>query len=827
MRDEDQIMNETESNDLPARQGASGSLNHLYRDWFLDYASYVILDRAIPALDDGLKPVQRRILHAMSELEDGRYNKAANVIGHTMRYHPHGDMAISDAMVRLAQKELLIDTQGNWGNPVTGDRAAAPRYIEGRLSEFAKEIVFNPETTEWQPSYDGRNKEPVMLPVKFPLLLAQGVEGIAVGLSTKILPHNFCELLRESVAILKGFKPQLFPDFHSGGVADFSDYKDGRKGGKIKVRAKIESPDTKTLAIRETPYGVTTSGLIDSILAAHEKGQIKIKKVVDNTSQDVEIIVHLPAGSNHDKVKAALFAFTDCEVSISPNCCVIYDGKPKFISVSEMLEYSTKRTKALLYQELKISRDKVKEKIFFGLLEHFFIQEKIYRKIENCESWEDILKKLAKAVKPMQDQLHRPIERSDLEKLTEIKIKRISKFDQDQATKTLRKLKKELSAINKNIKNITEYCIDYFQDLLKKYGQNFARRTRITSFTKVNVSKLVSADQKVYINYKEGFIGTSLKKDDFLFECTRLDEIIAFCQDGSFQVSKISDKTFYGKNIVFAQVFRKGSENLIWNALYRDGKNGPVLAKKFQLLTATKDKQYFLSKDHKNTKLLYISNADISESEEVSIKLRKKDGVKESDLTLDFGGIGLKTRSAKGVQITAASVTSVSLTKKSKLTKAVTNQRLWYDRNTQSLNVESVGHYLGKLSSEKDLLIAVRLNGSYIVASPDLGLKLPADVSQVEKLKDHMVISTIYYDGESKQTYVLRTHLDDLSVGQHKYVKKAPGSKIRLATLTTLSEQEVKKRSKAKDCPQQEKIPLEEFFDPKTLKAIEKKFGQG
>lgn len=798
------------------RQGATGSLNHLYRDWFLDYASYVILDRAIPALDDGLKPVQRRILHAMAELEDGRYNKAANIIGHTMRYHPHGDMAISDAMVRLAQKELLIETQGNWGNPLTGDRSAAPRYIEGRLSAFAKDIVFNPEITEWLPSYDGRNREPLMLPVRFPLLLAQGADGIAVGLSTKILPHNFCELIRESIAILKGFRPQLLPDFQSGGLADFSGYQDGKKGSRVRIRAKIEISGPKILAIREVPYGVTTSGLIDSILAAHDKGQIKIKKVVDNTAENIEIIVHLTSGSDPEMIRESLFAFTDCEVSISPNCCVIYDGKPKFCSVSELLIYSTQRTKDLLDAELKISRKKIKEKLFFGILEHYFIREKIYRQIERCDSWADVISLLSDSVRPIEKKLHRPVTEADLEALTEVRIKRISKFDQNKATESLKQLKKELEKVNLQIKNINDYCIDYFEKLLKTYGRGRERKTKVISFSRPDLSELIHVDQKLFINKKEGFIGTSLKKDEFLLSCTKLDDIIAFCQDGSFQVSKISDKTFYGKNILQADIFRKGDEQKIWNILYREGKGGPLLAKRFPVLSATRDKLYSVVRDQKDSRIMYISSGKPEETETVLVRLRKKTG-KESDLTFDFSSLEIKKRSSRGSVVTESSVTGVNLVIQEKSRPSVLNQRLWFDRSQQTLNQENKGHYLGKFVQKEDLLIVTRMNGTYMLLQPSLDLELPSDLIQVEKLKEHMVISAVCTDLSSSARYMIKTYISEMTEGEYHYADLR-AVKIGKVTLSELTKAEIAKRATMQKAPATEKYPMKtELFPEDTV----------
>ncbi|MEQ8530440.1 MAG: DNA gyrase/topoisomerase IV subunit A, partial [Imperialibacter sp.] len=568
------------------------AVSGMYESWFLDYASYVILERAVPAIEDGFKPVQRRILHAMKEMDDGRFNKVANIIGSTMQYHPHGDASIGDAIVNIGQKDLLIETQGNWGDIRTGDRAAAPRYIEARLSKFALEVVFNPQTTNWQLSYDGRKREPVTLPVKFPLLLAQGVEGIAVGLSTKLLPHNFRELIEASIAVLKGKKNNIMPDFPTGGLADFSDYNEGKRGGKVRVRAKIEELDKKTLIIKDIPFGTTTTNLMDSIVKANDKGKIKVKKVVDNTAKDVEIEVHLAPGVSPDITIDALYAFTDCEVSISPNACVIVEDKPVFMSVNDILKVCTNQTVNLLKRELEIRRAELMEKMLFSSLEKIFIENRIYRDIEECETWEAVLDTIDKGLDPFKSQFYREIVQDDILKLTEIKIKRISKFDSFKADELMKKLQEELEEVNYNLENLVEYAIKYYQSLLDKYGKGRERLTEIAQFDTIAATVVAANNQKLYVNRADGFIGYGLKKDEYICECSDLDDIIAFRRDGKFSVVKIQDKVFVGKDILYAGVFKKNDERMVYNAVYVDGKSGRSMIKRFQVLGVTRDKEY-------------------------------------------------------------------------------------------------------------------------------------------------------------------------------------------------------------------------------------------
>ncbi|MFW5762423.1 MAG: DNA gyrase/topoisomerase IV subunit A, partial [Cyclobacteriaceae bacterium] len=596
----------------------------MYENWFLDYASYVILERAVPAVGDGLKPVQRRILHAMKEMDDGRYNKVANIIGQSMQYHPHGDASIGDAMVNMGQKELLIDTQGNWGDVRTGDPAAAPRYIEARLSKFALDVIFNPQTTEWQLSYDGRKKEPVTFPAKFPLLLAQGVEGIAVGLSTKILPHNFIEIIDASIDVLKGKKTNILPDFATGGLADFSDYNEGRRGGKIRVRAKIEEFDKKTLVIKDIPYGITTTSLIDSIIKANDKGKIKIKKVVDNTAKEVEILILLAPGQSPDITIDALYAFTDCEVSISPNACVIIDDKPHFLSVNEILKLNTDQTVDLLTRELEIRRNELLEKLLFSSLEKIFIENRIYRDIEECETWESVLETIDKGLEPFKGQFYREIVQDDIIRLTEIKIKRISRFDAFKADELMRKLEEELKEVEYNLANIIEYSINYFKNLKEKYGKGKERRTEIKSFENISATVVAANNAKLYVNRADGFIGTGLKKDEFVCDCSDIDDIIVFRRDGVCKVSKINDKTFVGKDIIYVAVFKKNDERMVYNMIYLDGATGKSYVKRFQVLAVTRDKEYDLTQGSRGSKVLYFTANPNGEAEIITVFLTAK-----------------------------------------------------------------------------------------------------------------------------------------------------------------------------------------------------------
>ncbi len=627
-------------------------ISGMFDTWFLDYASYVILERAVPYLDDGLKPVQRRIMHSMWEMEDGRYNKVANVIGNTMKYHPHGDASIGDAMTQMGQKDLLIDTQGNWGNIYTGDSAAAPRYIEARLSKFALEVVFNPKTTLWQLSYDGRNKEPVSLPVKFPLLLASGIEGIAVGLACKILPHNFCELIQGSIDVLRKKKTNLMPDFATGGIADFTNYNEGLRGGKIKVRAVIEKRDKKTLVIKEIPFGTTTQSVIDSILAANEKGKLKVKKVEDNTAANVEIVLYLHPDSaeDSDKTIEALYAFTDCEVSISPNACVILDGKPAFIGVNEILRLSTLNTVELLKRELEIKLAELMEDWHFSSLEKIFIENRIYRKIEECETWEAVIKAIDKGLEPFKKQLKRKVTEEDIVSLTEIKIKRISKFDSFKADEHIKALNAQMKEVKDNLANLTQFAINYFKELLKKFGKGKERRTQIAenAFEQIEAKRVTISNAKLYVNREEGFAGYGMKKDELVCECSDIDDILAISGDGKFVVNKIADKTYYGKDIRHIKVFEKNDDKTIYNLIYRDGLRGDVMIKRFAITGITREKFYDLTKGTENSKILYLGVSGLNDAQKVQIILKPRPKLRNTVFTVNFNEILVKNRSAVG-----------------------------------------------------------------------------------------------------------------------------------------------------------------------------------
>lgn len=637
-----------------------GSIANMYQDYYLDYASYVILDRAIPNISDGLKPVQRRILHSLEEMDDGRFNKVANVIGHCMRYHPHGDAAIGDALTNLGQKDLLIDTQGNWGNILTGDRAAAPRYIEARLTKFAQTVAFKKEVTEWQLSYDGRSKEPVELPMKFPLLLSQGAEGIAVGLATKILPHNFCELIESAIAYLRKEEFTLIPDFPSGGTCDASEYNAGLRGGKVKVRAEIETTGANSLRITSVPYETTTQSLIDSIVSASEKGKIKIKRIEDNTAQNVDIQVFLPPGTDPAKARAALYAFTKCEVSISPNSCVIDGNKPVFLSVEDLLKHSVDRTKELLRQELEIEKSVLSEKIFFASLERIFIENKIYRHIEKCETWEDVVSTLHKKMKPLVKDLSRDLTDDDVVKLTEIKIKRISKFDSAKADDKLIELEGLLEKVIKNLNSLTRFTINYYKRILKDFGKGQERRTTISSFKSVDKTKVAQVNQKIFINAKDGFIGTSLKKETFLFECSELDEIICVTREGKFKVIKTTDKAYIGKNIIYAAVFKRGDQNTTYNLIFRDGRIGNVMVKRFHIASVTREREYDLTKGTPNSKILYFNaTSEAEKPDTVIVRLADGQKLKKKAVGVDFTQIPIKGRTTNGNILTKYKVSKI------------------------------------------------------------------------------------------------------------------------------------------------------------------------
>ncbi|MFC3414733.1 DNA gyrase/topoisomerase IV subunit A [Algoriphagus hitonicola] len=736
----------------------------MYKDWFLDYASYVILERAVPAIEDGLKPVQRRILHAMKEMDDGRFNKVANIIGQSMQYHPHGDQSIGDAIVNLGQKELLIETQGNWGDVRTGDSAAAARYIEARLSKFALEVVFNPQTTEWQLSYDGRKREPVTLPVKFPLLLAQGVEGIAVGLSTKILPHNFCELIEASIEILKGNKTNVLPDFMLGGMADFSEYNEGLRGGKVKVRARIEEQDSKILLIKEIPYGITTDSLIDSILKANDKGKIKIKKVVDNTAKDVEIQIHLAPGVSPDVTIDALYAFTDCEISISPNACVIIEDKPVFLTVNQILEYNTKQTKNLLKQELEIRKSELMEKLLFSSLEKIFIENKIYRDIEECTTWEAVLQAIDKGLDPYKPDFYREITQDDLIRLTEIKIKRISKFDTFKADELMKRLQDELKEVNYNLKHLTDYSINYYKNLLEKYGKGRERKTEIRAFDTIQASVVAANNAKLYVNRADGFVGMGLKKDEFVSDCSDLDDIIVIRKDGKMMVSKIQEKNFMGKDILHVGIYRKNDDRLTFNLIYLDGTSGRAMVKRFQPGGVTRDKEYDLTKGTKGSKTLYLTANPNGEAEIVTVYLTQGAKARVKVFDFDFSTIEIKGRGAGGNILTRYPVRKIQL--KMEGVSTLGGLDIYYDAVVGRINTDERGKLIGNFLGEDKILVCYK-SGEYELTNFELTNRYEAtEVLLIEKFDPEKVVSAVYYDGGSKTYYVKRFQIETTTINK-------------------------------------------------------------
>ncbi|MBE0424869.1 MAG: DNA gyrase/topoisomerase IV subunit A [Lutibacter sp.] len=748
----------------------------MYKDWFLDYASYVILERAVPALKDGFKPVQRRIMHSMKDLDDGRYNKVANVVGHTMQYHPHGDASISDALVQLGQKELLIDMQGNWGNILTGDRAAAARYIEARLSKFALEVVFNPKTTDWQSSYDGRKKEPIDLPVKFPLLLAQGAEGIAVGLSTKILPHNFNELIDASIKHLKGKPFTLIPDFLTGGIADASGYQDGKRGGKIRVRAKIGQLDKKTLVITEIPFGTTTSSLIDSILKANEKGTIKIRQIEDNTAANVEILVHLPSGISPDKTIDALYAFTNCENPISPLCCVIDDNKPVFIGVSEILIRSTNHTVELLKMELEIQLNELDEQWHFASLERIFIENRIYRDIEEQATWEGVIKAIDEGLQPHIKHLKRPITEEDIVRLTEIRIKKISKFDIDKAKQFIESLEEKIAEVKKHLANIIEFAIDYFKNLKLKYGKGKERLTEIRLFDDIIATKVVMRNTKLYVNKEEGFVGTSLKKDEYVDDCADIDDVIVFRRDGVMLVTKVDAKTFVGKDIIHVAVFKKNDTRTVYNMIYRDGKNGPSYIKRFNVVGVTRDKEYDLSAGNKGSQVLYFTENPNGEAETITINLRAAGSIKKLKWDIDFSDLAIKGRSSRGNIVTKHAIRKIDL--KSEGVSTLKPRKIWFDETVQRLNVDKRGELLGEFKPEDRLLI-INQKGIIKTIKPELSTHFESDMIVLEKWVPEKPISVIYYDGDKEKYFVKRFMIDNPNK-EELFISEHPKSQLEI-----------------------------------------------
>ena len=732
-------------------------LSGMYQDWFLDYASYVILERAVPHVNDGLKPVQRRILHSMKRLDDGRYNKVANIIGHTMQFHPHGDASIGDALVQLGQKELLIDTQGNWGNILTGDGAAAPRYIEARLSKFALEVLFNPKTTEWKPSYDGRNKEPITLPVKFPLLLAQGVEGIAVGLASKILPHNFNELIDATIKYLKNEEFELYPDFPTGGQADFLKYNDGIRGGIIKVRAKIEKIDKKSLVITELPYGKTTTTLIESIIKANEKGKIRIKKIDDNTAENVEVHIQLVPGISPDKTIDALYAFTDCEVPISPNCCVIGDDKPNFLGVSEILKRSADNSVQLLKSELEIRMSELEADWHFSSLEKIFIEKRIYREIEECETWESIIEAIDTGLEPYKKLLRKEVLRDDIVKLTEIKIKRISKYDSFKADEHIKDIEDEIEEVNNHLSNIIPFTINYFKQIKKKYGAGKERQTEIRNFDTIVATKVVASNQKLYVDRKEGFFGTGLKKDEFVSDCSDIDDIITFRRDGTYQVTKVDEKVFVGKDIIHIDVFKKNDSRTIYNIIYRDGKSGNIMMKRCAVTGITRDKEYSISRNNGNTRILYLTVNPNGEAEVVKVFLKPKARLRNTTFEMDFSELSIKGRDAIGNILTKHSV--MKITMKEKGISTLGGRKIWFDEAVLRLNADGRGKFLGEFGGHDRLLVVTR-SGNFRLSTFSLENHFEDDQLFIEKFQALKVFSAVYYDGEMKYYYVKRFQFD-------------------------------------------------------------------
>jgi len=728
-------------------------LSGMYEDWFLDYASYVILERAVPEVRDGLKPVQRRILHAMKDLDDGRYNKVANIIGHTMKYHPHGDASIGDALVQLGQKDLLIDTQGNWGNILTGDSAAAPRYIEARPSRFALDVLYNSKTTTWKTSYDGRNREPVNLPVKFPLLLAQGVEGIAVGLASKILPHNFLELIDASIAHLRGEEPDIVPDFPSGGLADFSRYHGGMRGGKVRVRARIQILDKKTLVINEIPYGTTTGNLMDSIVAANDKGKIKIRKIEDNTSDKVEILIHLAPGISPDQAIDALYLFTDCEVSISPNCCVIDIDKPRFLNVNEVLKISTDNTLGLLKKELEIEKQELLEQILFGSLEKVFIEKRIYRRIEECETWEAVIETIDKGLKPHKALFYRDITRDDIVKLTEIRIKRISRYNAFKADEVLRSLQEKLESVNHHLDNLVDYAIAYFKRIRDTYGKGRERKTEIRLFDTIEAARVAVANEKLYVNRTEGFAGTGLKKDEYVCECSDLDDIIVFREDGTFTVTRVTPKSFVGKNIIHIGVFDRNDDRTIYNMIYVDGPRGNAYMKRFPVKGVTRDRDYDLTRGTKGSKVLYFTANPNGEAEVVSVHLRHKPKLKKPVFDLDFSELAIKGRAAAGNILTKHSIRRIVL--KDQGVSTLGAMDIWFDEAVLRLNNDKRGMYLGAFQGG-DRILAVYASGTCRLLPVDLSAHFDEKPVLLKKFHEDMVLTAVYIEGETGHHYMKR-----------------------------------------------------------------------
>lgn len=789
----------------------------MYKDWFLDYASYVILERAVPAIEDGFKPVQRRIMHSMKDLDDGRYNKVANIVGHTMQYHPHGDASIGDAMVQIGQKDLLIDAQGNWGNVLTGDRAAASRYIEARLSKFALEVLYNPKLTEWQLSYDGRKKEPVNLPVKFPLLLAQGAEGIAVGLSTRILPHNFNELIDASIKHLRGKKFTIYPDFPTAGIADITNYNDGLRGGRVRVRAKITQQDKHTLVITEIPYGTTTTSLIDSILKANEKGKIKIKKIEDNTAAEVEILIHLPNNISPDKTIDALYAFTTCENSLAPLGCVIIDNKPIFLGVSEMLRLSTDHTLKLLKSELEITLDELEEQWHFSSLERIFIEKRIYRDIEDQETWEGVIKAIDEGLKPHITHLKRAVTEEDIVRLTEIRIKRISKFDLDKAQQKIDSLEDEIAKVKYHLEHLIDYAVNYFTKLKKDYGQEKDRKTELRIFDDIEATKVVIRNTKLYVNRKEGFVGTSLKKDEYVTECSDIDDVICFTADGKMIVSKVDAKTFIGKDIIHVAIFKKKDKRTIYNLIYRDGKGGNTYVKRFAVTSVTRDREYDLCQGKPDSKVLYFSANPNGEAEIVNVLLRQVGSIRKVKFDVDFADILIKGRNVKGNIVTKYSIKRIEL--KEEGVSTLKPRSVWYDDTVKRLNADGRGELLGEFKGDDRLLIITQ-DGILKTIKPELTTRFDDEMVVLEKWAPKKPISIIYWEAEKERYYVKRFLVENPDK-EEKIISDSENSFLELVSTDYRPMAEiVYSKQRGKDQRPNEAINLEEFISLKGIKAL-------
>ena len=817
---EQEELQENQEEHIPAKEEEYHTipLSGMYENWFLDYASYVILERAVPEINDGLKPVQRRILHAMNLLDDGRFNKVANIIGHTMQFHPHGDASIGDALVQLGQKEILIETQGNWGNTHTGDSAAAPRYIEARLSKFAKEVIFNPKTTEWRSSYDGRNREPITLPVKFPLLLTQGVEGIAVGLASKILPHNFNELIDASVKYLQGKNFDLVPDFLTGGLADFSKYNEGLRGGKVRVRARISQVDKKTLVINEIPFSTTTTSLIDSIVNANEKGKIKIKKIDDNTAENVEIVIHLAANVSPDQTIDALYAFTNCEVSISPNSCVILNEKPVFISVKEILKQNTDHTVDMLKMELDIRMRELDDNWHNSSLEKVFIENRIYLDIEQCETWESVLEVIDLGLKPFKKKLKREVTRDDIIRLTEIKIKRISKYNKFKADEIISSIEDEIEEVKNHLAHLIDYSINYYKQIKKKYGKGRGRKTEIRSFDNISAIQAAVANLKFYVNRNEGFAGTSLRKDEYIGECSDIDDLIIFREDGTLTVTKVAPKVFVGKNVKHIAVFKKNDDRTIYNMIYRDGKRGNYYVKRFAVKGITRDKDYDLTAGTAGSKVIYFTANPNGEAEVIKVNLRPQDRMKKTSFDFDFSELAIKGRGVRGNAISKKPIKNISQREEGVSTLGARD--IWYDDTVRRLNTEERGEYLGAFVANNKLLVMLS-SGEFKLSGYDLNSHFDDDMVHLCKFDDKQIITAVFFDGEAGKYYVKRFQVSSNLALNKKYlfIPESKGSAMVHFSLDFLPRIEIEIKPKKGNEFEYEVVPLSDFIGIKSYRA--------